>query len=61
MTGVSLLVIELVPKRLELVDDLVPGAAAIAGLIIRHSPDSRWFEARIAFFGVFGNGKSRVA
>ena len=33
MTGVSLLVIELVPKRLELVHDLVPGAAAIAGLI----------------------------
>ena len=33
MTGVSLLVIELVPKRLELVRELVPGAAVIAGLI----------------------------
>jgi putative ABC transport system substrate-binding protein len=33
MTGVSLLVIELVPKRLELVHDLVPGATLIAGLI----------------------------
>jgi hypothetical protein len=27
----------------------------------RHSSDSRWFEARIALSGVFGNGKSRVA
>ena len=33
MTGVSLLVIELVPKRLELVRDLVPNAAVIAGLV----------------------------
>jgi putative tryptophan/tyrosine transport system substrate-binding protein len=33
MTGVSLLVIELIPKRLELVHDLVPGATLIAGLI----------------------------
>jgi putative ABC transport system substrate-binding protein len=33
MTGVSLLVIELVPKRLELVRDLVPNATLIAGLI----------------------------
>ena len=33
MTGVSLLVIELVPKRVELVRDLVPNAALIAGLI----------------------------
>ena len=33
MTGVSLLVIELVPKRVELVHDLVPGATLIAGLI----------------------------
>jgi len=33
MTGVSLLVIELIPKRLELVHDLVPNATLIAGLI----------------------------
>src|SRR5215468_3039424 len=33
MTGVSLLVIELVPKRVELVRDLVPRATLIAGLI----------------------------
>jgi putative ABC transport system substrate-binding protein len=33
MTGVSLLVIELVPKRLELVRDLVPDAGVIAGLV----------------------------
>jgi putative ABC transport system substrate-binding protein len=33
MTGVSLLVIELVPKRLELVRELVPNATVIAGLI----------------------------
>ena len=33
MTGVSLLVIELVPKRLEFVQELVPGAAVIAGLV----------------------------
>src|SRR5215472_17178326 len=33
MTGVSLLVIELVPKRLELVHNLVPGATLMAGLI----------------------------
>jgi putative tryptophan/tyrosine transport system substrate-binding protein len=33
MTGVSLLVIELVPKRLELVQELVPDAAVIAGLV----------------------------
>lgn len=33
MTGVSLLVIELVPKRLEFMHDLVPGAAVIAGLV----------------------------
>jgi putative tryptophan/tyrosine transport system substrate-binding protein len=33
MTGVSLLVIELVPKRLELVRELVPDATVIAGLI----------------------------
>ena len=33
ITGVSLLVIELVPKRVELVHDLVPGATLIAGLI----------------------------
>jgi len=33
MTGVSLLVIELVPKRLELVRELVPNAAVIAGLV----------------------------
>jgi putative tryptophan/tyrosine transport system substrate-binding protein len=33
MTGVSLLVIELVPKRLEFVQELVPDAAVIAGLV----------------------------
>jgi putative ABC transport system substrate-binding protein len=33
MTGVSLLVIELVPKRLELVRDLVPDAVVIVGLV----------------------------
>jgi putative ABC transport system substrate-binding protein len=33
MTGVSLLVIELIPKRLELVRELVPDAAVIAGLV----------------------------
>jgi putative ABC transport system substrate-binding protein len=33
MTGISLLVIELVPKRLEFVHDLVPGATVIAGLV----------------------------
>jgi len=33
MTGMSLLVIELVPKRLELVHDLVPNAALMGGLI----------------------------
>jgi len=33
MTGVSLLVIELVPKRLEFVHDLLPGAGVIAGRI----------------------------
>jgi len=33
MTGVSLLVIELVPKRVEFVRDLVPRATLIAGLI----------------------------
>jgi putative tryptophan/tyrosine transport system substrate-binding protein len=33
MTGVSLLVIELVPKRVEIMHDLVPGATLIAGLI----------------------------
>ena len=33
MTGVSLLVIELVPKRVEFVCELVPDAKAIAGLI----------------------------
>ena len=33
MTGVSLLVIELVPKRLELMRELVPNTAVIAGLI----------------------------
>ena len=33
MTGMSLLVIELVPKRLELVHDLVPDAALMGGLI----------------------------
>jgi ABC-type uncharacterized transport system substrate-binding protein len=33
MTGVSLLVIELVPKRLEFVRELVPDATVIAGLI----------------------------
>jgi putative ABC transport system substrate-binding protein len=33
MTGVSLLVIELVPKRLEFVQELVSGAVVIAGLV----------------------------
>jgi putative ABC transport system substrate-binding protein len=33
MTGVSLLVIELVPKRLELLRELVPDAAVVAGLV----------------------------
>jgi putative ABC transport system substrate-binding protein len=33
MTGMSLLVIELVPKRLELVQDLVPNATLIGGLV----------------------------
>ena len=33
MTGMSLLVIELVPKRLELLRDLVPNAALLGGLI----------------------------
>jgi len=33
MTGVSLLVIELVPKRVEFVCELVPNAAVIAGLV----------------------------
>jgi len=33
MTGISLLVIELVPKRLELLHDLVPNAALIGGLV----------------------------
>jgi putative ABC transport system substrate-binding protein len=33
MTGVSLLVIELVPKRLEFVQELVPDAAVLAGLV----------------------------
>jgi putative ABC transport system substrate-binding protein len=33
MTGVSLLVIELVPKRLEFLQELVPDAAGIAGLV----------------------------
>jgi putative ABC transport system substrate-binding protein len=33
MTGVSLLVIELVPKRLEFVQELVPDAATLAGLV----------------------------
>ena len=33
VTGVSLLVIELVPKRLELMHELVPNTAVIAGLI----------------------------
>jgi putative ABC transport system substrate-binding protein len=33
MTGMSLLVIELVPKRLELAHDLVPNATLIAGLV----------------------------
>jgi len=33
MTGVSLLVIELVPKRLEILRELMPNATAIAGLV----------------------------
>jgi putative tryptophan/tyrosine transport system substrate-binding protein len=33
MTGVSLLVMELIPKRLELMRELLPNAAVIAGLI----------------------------
>ena len=33
MTGISLLVIELIPKRLEFVHDLVPDAKIIAGLV----------------------------
>jgi putative ABC transport system substrate-binding protein len=33
MTGVSLLVIELVPKRLEIVRELVPNASVVAGLV----------------------------
>ena len=33
MTGVSILVIELIPKRLEFMRELVPDAAVIAGLI----------------------------
>jgi hypothetical protein len=27
----------------------------------RYSSASRWFEAKVAFTGVFGNGRSRVA
>jgi hypothetical protein len=39
----------------------MPGEEALYGQVNRHSSDSRWFEARIALSGVFGNGKSRVA